>query len=163
MFAEKDEIDMTCLQAIEKNLASQLLEFQKYGVAFGINNKGRCLIADDMGLGKRHSLYQQIFRFYNKNALFLVHVGKTYQALGIADFYRDDWPLLIVTTATARTAWERHIRDLLPSVPAQHIVCLQSASDYFGDCKVLITSYQMMEKNCDKLLEKQFGFIILVS
>lgn len=97
------------------------------------------------------------------NALNLVHVGKTFQALGIADFYRDDWPLLIVTTATARTAWERHIRDLLPSVPAKDILCLQTAADYFGDCKVLITSYQMMEKSSDKLLQKQFGFIILVS
>lgn len=46
------EIDFSCLQAIEKNLASQLLEFQKYGVSFGVSRKGRCLIADDMGLGK---------------------------------------------------------------------------------------------------------------
>lgn len=40
-----------CLEAIEKKIASQLLDFQKYGVAFAISNSGRCLIADDMGLG----------------------------------------------------------------------------------------------------------------
>lgn len=48
---DETEVDFSCLQAIEKNLASQLLEFQKYGVAFGISHKGRCLVADDMGLG----------------------------------------------------------------------------------------------------------------
>lgn len=40
-----------CLDAIEKKLSSQLLDFQKYGVAFAISNGGRCMIADDMGLG----------------------------------------------------------------------------------------------------------------
>lgn len=93
----------------------------------------------------------------------IFQLGKTFQALAIADFYRDDWPLLIVTTATARSAWERHIRDLLPSVSAQHISCLASTSDFVRDSKVLITSYQMMERNCDRLLQNNFGFIILVS
>lgn len=40
-----------CLDAIEKKLTTQLLDFQKYGVAFAIRNGGRCMIADDMGLG----------------------------------------------------------------------------------------------------------------
>lgn len=39
------------LDAIEKKLSSKLLNFQKYGVAFAISNSGRCMIADDMGLG----------------------------------------------------------------------------------------------------------------
>lgn len=50
-FAEQKEPDFLCLQAIEKKLSSQLLDFQKYGVAFGISHGGRCMIADDMGLG----------------------------------------------------------------------------------------------------------------
>lgn len=89
--------------------------------------------------------------------------GKTYQAIAIADFYKDDWPLLIVTTATAREGWERHIRDLLPWVPSQSIGCLLSTQDHIGDIKVLVTSYALMDKNCDRLLQKKFGFIILVS
>lgn len=40
------------LDAIEKKLSSILLNFQKYGVAFAISNNGRCMIADDMGLGR---------------------------------------------------------------------------------------------------------------
>lgn len=128
-----------CLQMIEPKLSTQLLDFQKYGVAFGISNDGRCLIGDDMGL------------------------GKTYQALAIADYYKNDWPLLICTTATARDDWERHVRNLLPWIPSQSIVCCQSTQYYFGNCKVLITSYALMEKNCDRLAEKKFGVIILVS
>lgn len=46
--------------------------------SFGISKNGRCLIADDMGL------------------------GKTFQALAIANYYKEEWPLLIVTTASMR-------------------------------------------------------------
>lgn len=133
------ELDFVCLQAIERKLGSQLLEFQKIGVAFGIAHGGRCLIADDMGL------------------------GKTFQALAIADFYKDDWPLLVVTTATARGAWEDHFHEWLPWIPKHLIKCLTSNQDYVGDAKVIITSYSMMDKNCDSLLDKNIGFVILVS
>jgi SWI/SNF-related matrix-associated actin-dependent regulator of chromatin subfamily A-like protein 1 len=80
------------LAMIEPTLGNALMDFQKEGVCFGIAKNGRCLIADDMGL------------------------GKTYQALGIADFYKEDWPMLICTTATARDHWCQTIRALLPYV-----------------------------------------------
>ena len=44
----------------------------------GIGNLGRLLLADDMGL------------------------GKSIQALGIAHYYRDEWPLLIVAPSSVR-------------------------------------------------------------
>lgn len=50
-FIGKKEIDYSCLQAIEPKIRSLLLDFQEYGVAFAIANSGRCMIADDMGLG----------------------------------------------------------------------------------------------------------------
>lgn len=81
----------------------------------------------------------------------------------MADFYRDDWPLLIVTPATARNGWQRHIIELLPSVPADLVQCLMSGGDYIGNCKVLITSYALMDKMVDRLAEKGFGFVILVN
>lgn len=160
--SEKNDLDFSCLQAIEKKLSSQLLEFQKYGVAFGISHKGKCLIADDMGLGMLHFTLSEILSIKDIFPIFHVQLGKTFEAIAIADFYRDDWPLLIVTTLTARDAWLNHVKDLLPSVPAQSIKCLTSTKDYVGDCNVLITSYSLMEKNCDRLLEIKFGFIILV-
>lgn len=66
------------LSSLEKRLTEVLMPFQKVGIRFGIEKKGRCLIADEMGL------------------------GKTYQALALADFYKDDWPLLVCTTAATR-------------------------------------------------------------
>lgn len=72
------EMEAACLSAIEPILVNSLLPFQKEGVCFGIGKQGRCMIADEMGL------------------------GKTYQALAIADFYRDDWPMLVCTTAGTR-------------------------------------------------------------
>lgn len=100
---------------------------------------------------------------WNCDMFWICFVGKTFQAIAVADFYRDDWPLLIVTTATARNSWERHLKDLLPSVPADSIQCLATSNDYIGDCKVLITSYSLMDKNADRLTEKHFGFVILVN
>lgn len=88
--------------------------------------------------------------------------GKTYQALAIADFYKDDWPLLVCTTAATRDTWAEQVRKLLPWVPSQYIVTFNSTSDYFGDAKVLIVSYALMERNLDRLAEKKFSFIILV-
>lgn len=72
------ETAAACLTAIEPSLVASLLPFQKEAVCFGINKQGRCMIADEMGL------------------------GKTYEALAIADFYHDDWPLLVCTTAGTR-------------------------------------------------------------
>lgn len=47
-----DEANVACLSAIEPTLADALLSFQKEGVCFGILKQGRCMIADDMGLGE---------------------------------------------------------------------------------------------------------------
>lgn len=49
--------------------------------SFAISKDGRVLIADDMGL------------------------GKTIEALAIASYYRDEWPLLIITPANVRHGW----------------------------------------------------------
>lgn len=127
----------SCLDAIEPSLASCLLEFQKEGVCFGIDKGGRALIADEMGL------------------------GKTYQAIAIADFYKENWPLLVCTTASTRDVWATKIRQLLKYVPVHNIVTLQGSQDYIGDARILISSYSLMEKCAEKLLDRGFGFIIM--
>lgn len=81
LFANDNEplvLDNSCLQSLEPLINEALMQFQKEGVCFGISKQGRCLIADEMGL------------------------GKTYQAIALADFYKEDWPLLICTTAATR-------------------------------------------------------------
>uniref|UniRef100_A0A8D8NU11 SWI/SNF-related matrix-associated actin-dependent regulator of chromatin subfamily A-like protein 1 n=1 Tax=Culex pipiens TaxID=7175 RepID=A0A8D8NU11_CULPI len=134
---QRSKPSRACLGAIEPTLATSLLEFQKEGVCFAIEKGGRAMIADEMGL------------------------GKTYQAIAVADFYKEDWPLLICTTASTRDVWAAKIRQLLPSVPVHNIVTLQSGQDYIGEARVLITSYSMMEKSAEKLLARNFGFVIM--
>lgn len=133
----KIEFEYSVLSAIEPKLSASLMNFQKDGVCFGISKKGRCMIADDMGL------------------------GKTYQALAIADFYKDNFPLFICTTAATRNAWAEHIRDLLPSIPCHCISVLASTKDYLTDAKVVISSHSLMERNCERLQQMNFGVVIL--
>uniref|UniRef100_A0A0A1XLP0 SWI/SNF-related matrix-associated actin-dependent regulator of chromatin subfamily A-like protein 1 n=1 Tax=Zeugodacus cucurbitae TaxID=28588 RepID=A0A0A1XLP0_ZEUCU len=130
------EIERSCLSSIEPKLAQKLLPFQQEGVCFAIAHHGRLMICDEMGL------------------------GKTYQALAVADFYKESWPLLICTTASVRESWANHVRELLPSLPVYYVQTLLSNQQYFHDAKVLITSYNMMDKHVEKLLERKFGFII---
>lgn len=81
LFIQPDAVksDISLL-SIEKRVTDVLKPFQEDGVRFGIEKRGRCIIADDMGL------------------------GKTYQAIALADFYKDDWPLLVCTTASTRSS-----------------------------------------------------------
>lgn len=49
--------------------------------SFAISREGRLLLADDMGL------------------------GKTIQAICIAAYYREEWPLLVVAPSSVRFTW----------------------------------------------------------
>ncbi|KAH8410144.1 hypothetical protein KR009_006836 [Drosophila setifemur] len=129
-------LEQSVLTSIEPKLADQLMPFQQDGVCFAIAQKGRIMICDEMGL------------------------GKTYQALAVADYYKDDWPLLICTTASTRDSWAKHIVELLPKVSIHYIQVLNNNQQYVGEAQVLITSYNMMERHMDKLMQRKFGFII---
>jgi len=129
--------EKTCLEQIDGTLVSTLLDFQKSGICFGINKKGRCMIADDMGLGKSR------------------------QAIGIADFYRDDWPLLIITNASTRQFWAKEIENLLPSLSSNDIRIFQGTpDDVSGNDKVVICSYNNLQTSMDNLMRTTFGVII---
>ena len=67
--------------AIEPYLYNNLMPFQKEGIKFGVSRQGRVLIADDMGL------------------------GKTVQALGLASYYDQHWPVLIICQSTLKYNW----------------------------------------------------------
>lgn len=135
--APKPNYTLIDLSPIEEELRCALMPFQEEGVQFGIDKNGRCLIGDDMGL------------------------GKTFQALAIASYYKNDWPLLIATTASMKNTWEETILKYLPSVPVMHIQYMVSKKDYIGDSKVLIVSHDIMARCSEKLLERNFGVIII--
>lgn len=60
------------MNGVPEQLRSQLFNFQKEAVIFGIKRYGRYLLGDEMG------------------------VGKTIQAIAVSCVYQEDWPLLII-------------------------------------------------------------------
>ena len=94
-------------------IKENLYEFQKEGVAFGLEKFGRMLLGDEMG------------------------VGKTIQAIGIAYLYRSDWPMLIVTPASLKFTWRDELLKWLPSLRACDIQLFKTGSETMNEncCK----------------------------
>lgn len=139
LFSHKDmkkDVSDVDISRVCPSLLSSLYPFQKTGIQFGVSKNGRCIIADDMGL------------------------GKTIQSLGIADYYRDDWPLLIMCPASMRFQWDEEIRTHLPHVPGSSIYVINSGKDEFLNPQVVITSYDLMSKITKQLKAIRFNFII---
>ncbi|CAH1963282.1 unnamed protein product [Acanthoscelides obtectus] len=128
------EIDYERLDPV---LSSCLMPFQVEGLRFGIEKGGRCFIGDDMGL------------------------GKTFTSLAIASYYKNDWPLLIVTTASMKTTWEETITEYMPTISIMQVQYMVSSKDYIGDTEILIVSHDLMTRCQDKLKERKFGVIII--
>uniref|UniRef100_A0A8D8PLE3 SWI/SNF-related matrix-associated actin-dependent regulator of chromatin subfamily A-like protein 1 n=1 Tax=Cacopsylla melanoneura TaxID=428564 RepID=A0A8D8PLE3_9HEMI len=124
------------LSRLTPSLLTSLYPFQKIGIQFGISKNCRCILADDMGL------------------------GKTIQALGLCDYYRDDWPLLIMCPASMRFQWDEEIRTHLPYVPESGIYVINSSKDEFLNPKVVITSYDLMSKISKQLKSIRFNIVI---
>lgn len=110
-----------------------------YFFRFGISRGGRCLIADEMGL------------------------GKTIQALGIAHYYKDSWPLLIVCPSSIKFTWKTELIKFLPSVEASSVLVVTTSRDVVNKANVVITSYDLMKSILPELLEINFGVQIYVS
>ncbi|XP_012285724.1 SWI/SNF-related matrix-associated actin-dependent regulator of chromatin subfamily A-like protein 1 [Orussus abietinus] len=133
----KCDMERIDLSSVDPVLLQKLFPFQLEGVCFGISKKGRCIIADDMGL------------------------GKTIQALGIAHYYKNDWPLLIVAPSSMRYQWSEAIFNFLPSIPTHYVQHFTSGKDYINNSRVVIVSYDLLSRALDTFLKHVFGFIIL--
>ena len=77
---------------MESKTLERLYDFQKQGIEFGLKHKGRVLIGDEMG------------------------VGKTIQALCLANIYRKSWPLLIICPGTLRLNWKSEIQKWVQDI-----------------------------------------------
>ena len=116
-----------------------LYDFQKDGIKFGIERKGRILLADEMG------------------------VGKTVQAIGIALMYKEEWPVLIICPSSLKFVWRDEILKWIPNINDDkiNIQIFKSSKDYFKcGVKIYIMSYDLTVKLEDKITEKNFKFII---
>jgi hypothetical protein len=118
--------------ALPRALEAALLPFQREGVRFGLARGGRCLIADEMG------------------------VGKTVQAIALAACYRaDGWPLLVVAPASLRLVWAEELEKWLPGLAPEdiHVVFDKHSRPEAGGApealpRVTITSYTMLAHLC---------------
>jgi SWI/SNF-related matrix-associated actin-dependent regulator 1 of chromatin subfamily A len=105
----------------------ELYPFQKVGVAFAEASHGRCLIGDDMG------------------------VGKTIQALAYAALYPKERPLVIVSPANVKYNWKKEASKWLPN-ESVHVVDSGKASA-FEPADIIIINYDLMNKQQDRLAQ----------
>ena len=126
------------INSLSNNFLSSLYQFQKEGINFGIEKKGRILIADEMG------------------------VGKTIQAIGISSLYKENWPVLIICPASLKFVWRDEILKWIPDINNdKDIQIFKSGKDEFiSDEKFYIMSYDLTVKFEQKIIDKQFNFII---
>lgn len=80
-----DFLNKYSLERIEPKFLEKLFNFQKEGIKFAIERKGRILLADEMG------------------------VGKTIQAICIAKVYDDSWPVLVLCPSSLKFNWRNEI------------------------------------------------------
>eukprot|EP00105_Crassostrea_gigas_P013540 XP_011429890.2 PREDICTED: SWI/SNF-related matrix-associated actin-dependent regulator of chromatin subfamily A-like protein 1 isoform X1 [Crassostrea gigas] len=131
------EIPTADLSHLDASLVNSLLPFQRVGVNFGVHKNGRILLADDMGL------------------------GKTIQAICLACYYRNEWPLLIVVPSSVRFDWAQQLQRWVPSLDPQEVYVALSGKCSLSGHKVCILSYDLMAKKSKDLLERNFNVVIM--
>ncbi|UXI20409.1 hypothetical protein NH340_JMT06352 [Sarcoptes scabiei] len=118
--ARSKKIDLS--EKFDSEFIKTLYPYQREGIIFGIQREGRCLIADDMGL------------------------GKTIQAIGLAIWYRDDWPLIIVCPSSLRFQWANFILKWAPNINEEDIFVATNTKNLLPKVLITIISYDLMAR-----------------
>ena len=127
------------LDSLPNNLLTILYQFQKDGINFGLERKGRILLADEMG------------------------VGKSIQAIGISLLYKENWPVLIICPSSLKLVWRDEIFKWIPDINKDkiNIQIFKTSKDQFKNGeKFYIMSYDLTIKLEQKIMDKKFNFII---
>ncbi|XP_058157071.1 DNA annealing helicase and endonuclease ZRANB3 isoform X2 [Dasypus novemcinctus] len=119
------------LDYLPEKLRAKLLPFQKDGISFALRRDGRCMVADEMGL------------------------GKTIQAVAIAYFYKEEWPLLIVVPSSLRYPWTEEIEKWIPELGPEEISVIQSKTDIgrISTSKVTVLGYGLLTTDAKTLID----------
>uniref|UniRef100_A0A2K5XY72 DNA annealing helicase and endonuclease ZRANB3 n=1 Tax=Mandrillus leucophaeus TaxID=9568 RepID=A0A2K5XY72_MANLE len=119
------------LDFLPDRLRAKLLPFQKDGIIFALKRNGRCMVADEMGL------------------------GKTIQAIGIAYFYKEEWPLLIVVPSSLRYPWTEEIEKWIPELSPEEINVIQNKTDVrrISTSKVTVLGYGLLTADAETLID----------
>ncbi|NWV73652.1 SMAL1 protein, partial [Dasyornis broadbenti] len=124
------------LSVVDSKIVMSLMPFQREGVNFAIFRNGRLLLADDMGL------------------------GKTIQAICIAAYYRQEWPLLVVTPSSVRFTWAEAFHRWLPSLSPDSTNIIVSGKDNLTGSLINIISFDLLSR-MDKQLKSTFQVVII--
>ncbi|CAB4061372.1 SMARCAL1 [Lepeophtheirus salmonis] len=128
-----DNLENEMIARIEPTLFTSLMPFQLDGIRYSIKREGRVLIADDMGL-----------------------------ALGVASFYSEEWPLLIVAPSSVKFNWKSSVLRWIPSVgESDIIICSSSSRDTIRNEKIVVISYDLISRKCSDLEAKSFKVAIM--
>lgn len=112
-------------------LNGQLMPYQRAGVAY-VGSVGRCLIADQMGL------------------------GKTVEAIAALE-YQDAFPAIIVCPASLKENWKREINKWLP----HRTVNVLSGKDNISNVDVNIVNYDIVGRFVEPILHlKPMGLVL---
>ncbi|RXM33969.1 DNA annealing helicase and endonuclease ZRANB3 [Acipenser ruthenus] len=131
------------LLVLPEKLRQRLMSFQKEGVKFAISRNGRCMIADEMGL------------------------GKTIQAISVAYFYKQEWPLLIVVPSSLKYPWIEEMEKWIPELNPDDINLIDNKVDIgrISTSKVTVLGYGLLTSDAKTLvdaLHKQKFQVIVV-
>jgi len=102
-----------------------IMDFQKEGIKFGLSRGGRCLIGDEMGL------------------------GKSLQALAIIASYRSEWPVLVVVPSSLRLMWKDQALTWLPHhLTADQVTVLDKGKQKVpSDAQLVVIGYDLLGRN----------------
>ncbi|ELR17128.1 helicase, putative [Acanthamoeba castellanii str. Neff] len=135
VYKEKKPLNMSVqLDKIPVGLLNALYPFQREGVMFALQRNGRALIADEMGL------------------------GKTLQAIAIAAYYKEDWPVLVVAPSSVRVQWADNFEKWIPGLRPDQIKVIMKTKDN-PDGLVNIISYDLVVRQTN-IAQKKFRVII---
>jgi len=112
----------------------QLYPFQKVAVAFAEMSKGRCLIGDEMG------------------------IGKTISAIGYAAINPQARPAIVVCPSNVKFNWKKELNKWLPSETVQ-VITSGKDEPVLGD--FIIVNYDLMTKMQEKLIKLVPRLVIL--
>ncbi|XP_036057883.1 DNA annealing helicase and endonuclease ZRANB3 [Onychomys torridus] len=121
----------TQLDVLPDKLREKLLPFQKDGIIFALQRDGRCMVADEMGL------------------------GKTIQAIAVAYFYKEEWPLLIVVPSSLRYPWAEELEKWIPELEPEEINVIMNKTDTgrVSTSRVTVLGYGLITTDAETLID----------
>lgn len=115
------------------NDGCELYPFQYVGVRFAELAGGRCLIGDDMG------------------------IGKTIQAIAYASLHRELWPVLVVCPSSVKYNWAKEIDTWLKDTSVEVV---NGFKGEIADADFTIVNYDLMGKREEQLMDRGFNLCV---